>query len=79
MLHKKAEVGEAVDVGGELIRLANSIVMRMAVSKRCFNLENDADEVRKRLKESVKLRGSLTYQITFGSVNNWISKDSGRS
>ncbi|KAF7818981.1 cytochrome P450 93A3-like [Senna tora] len=55
MMLKKGEVGEAVDVGAELLKLASSIIMRMAISKSCFNPEDDAHEVRKRVKESAKL------------------------
>lgn len=55
MMLKKAEVGESVDVGGELLKLASSIIARMAISKSCFNTDDDAHEMRKRVQESAKL------------------------
>ncbi|KAG6743815.1 hypothetical protein POTOM_052518 [Populus tomentosa] len=41
---KKAEAKEAVDVGGELMRLTNNIISRMLLRTRCSDNENEADE-----------------------------------
>ncbi|KAG6744806.1 hypothetical protein POTOM_051446 [Populus tomentosa] len=50
---KKAEAKEAVDVGGELMRLTNNIISRMLLRTRCSDNENGADEgFEKRLKDA---------------------------
>ncbi|KAB5551846.1 hypothetical protein DKX38_009157 [Salix brachista] len=48
---KRAEAKEAVDVGGELMRLTNNIISRMLLRTRCSDTENEADDVRKLVKE----------------------------
>lgn len=48
---KRAEAKEAVDVGGELMRLANDVMSRMLLRTRCSDTENEADDVRKLVKE----------------------------
>ncbi|KAG6771330.1 hypothetical protein POTOM_022679 [Populus tomentosa] len=41
---KRAEAKEAVDVGGELMRLANDVMSRMLLRTRCSDTENEADD-----------------------------------
>ena len=48
---KRAEAKEAVDVGAELMRLTNNIISRMLLRTRCSDTENEADDVRKLVKE----------------------------
>jgi cytochrome P450 len=48
---KRAEAKEAVDVGGELMRLTNNIISRMLLRTRCSDTENEADDVRELVKE----------------------------
>ncbi|KAJ9181141.1 hypothetical protein P3X46_009304 [Hevea brasiliensis] len=48
---KKAEAKEAVNIGGELMRLTNNIISRMVLRTRCSDKEDEAGEVRKLVKE----------------------------
>ncbi|KAL2326954.1 hypothetical protein Fmac_020381 [Flemingia macrophylla] len=69
MVQKKSEACEAVNVGDELLKLTNSIVMRMAISKSCFIATNgDDDEARKvveRVKECAVLSGRFNLADYF--------------
>ncbi|XP_028777562.1 cytochrome P450 93A2-like [Neltuma alba] len=56
---KKAHTGEVLDVRAELVKLANSIVMRMALNKSLCNNDEEAHEVVQALKESAKVSGRL--------------------
>ncbi|KAK8515133.1 hypothetical protein V6N13_122125 [Hibiscus sabdariffa] len=51
LIQEKAEAGEAVDVGEELMRLTNNIISRMLLSKRCSDKEDEANEVLTLVKE----------------------------
>ena len=65
MLRKKGEACEAVNVADELLKLTNSIVMRMAISKSCFNSDDEAHKVTDRVKESAMLSGMFNLQDYF--------------
>lgn len=54
LLLDKANAGEAVDVGVELIRLTNNIISRMALRTRCSEKEDEAGKV---VKEMCELAG----------------------
>lgn len=58
-LLEKARLGNAVDIGAELVRLANSVIVRMAFSKSFFDAEtkDEALELARRVKDSAKLCG----------------------
>lgn len=58
-LLNKAEAGEAVDVGGQLMRLTNNVISRMTMSERCSENEHDADEVTKLVKAIAELTGKF--------------------
>jgi len=61
LMHKKGEAGEAVDVGGELLTLTNSIITRMTMRKT-FGSENDTCEVkdiRKMVTDTAELAGKF--------------------
>ncbi|KAL1368215.1 3,9-dihydroxypterocarpan 6A-monooxygenase-like [Arachis duranensis] len=65
-LRKKGEASEAVNVVDELLKLTNSIVMRMAISKSCFDIHNDdADKVIEMVKESALLSAKINLQDHF--------------
>ncbi|KAJ1409907.1 Cytochrome P450 [Sesbania bispinosa] len=56
LLQKKGEAFEAVDVGGELLTLTNSIITSMTMSRTCSENNSDVEDIRKmgmnkRLKE----------------------------
>ncbi|XWS56217.1 hypothetical protein CRYUN_Cryun09bG0067200 [Craigia yunnanensis] len=51
IIQEKAEAGEAVDIGVELMRLTNNIISRMLLSKRCSDKEDEANEVQTLVKE----------------------------
>ncbi|KAJ1409913.1 Cytochrome P450 [Sesbania bispinosa] len=65
MMQKKAEAFEAVNVADELLKLTNSIVMRMAISKSCFNTDDEAHKVTERIKESAKVSGMFNLADYF--------------
>ncbi|GMY14148.1 cytochrome P450 93A3-like [Fagus crenata] len=56
---KKAEASEAVDVGGELMRVSNNIISRMTMSQRCSQNENEADKLTKLVKATAELTGKF--------------------
>ncbi|OMO70127.1 Cytochrome P450 [Corchorus olitorius] len=51
IIQEKAEAGEAVDLGVELMRLTNNIISRMLLGKRCSDKEDEANEVQTIVKE----------------------------
>lgn len=58
---KKAEAGESVDVGGHLISLTNNVISRMTMGQRCSDNEDEADEIRKIVKETAELTGKFNF------------------
>lgn len=70
LLLKKADACKAVDVGGELMRLTNNIVSRMIMSQRCSENDNEADEVRKVVKETAELTGKFNISDYIGFCRN---------
>ncbi|XP_062167331.1 cytochrome P450 93A3-like [Alnus glutinosa] len=56
---QKAEAGEAVDVGGQLMRVTNNVISRMVMSVRCSENEHEADEVAKVVKATAELSGKF--------------------
>ncbi|KAK1391100.1 3,9-dihydroxypterocarpan 6A-monooxygenase [Heracleum sosnowskyi] len=56
VMFKKSLVGEAVNVGGELIRLTNNVISSMVMRKRSES-EEEAGEVRKLIKEIFEISG----------------------
>ncbi|XP_027070598.1 cytochrome P450 93A3-like [Coffea eugenioides] len=59
LLSRKSKAGEAVDVGAELIRLANNVVSRMAMSRRCSENENEAADIKTIIHEIAELTGKF--------------------
>ncbi|KAK9005833.1 hypothetical protein V6N11_043253 [Hibiscus sabdariffa] len=62
LMEKKASTGEKVDVGGELVRLTNNIVSRMAMNQTCSDNEDEAEEVRKLVEATAELTGQFNLQ-----------------
>lgn len=58
-LSAKANCGESVDVGSELIRTTNNVISRMVMSQRCSGDENEAGGVRKLVQETAELTGKF--------------------
>ncbi|KAF5474084.1 hypothetical protein F2P56_006017 [Juglans regia] len=58
-LLNKAEAGEAVDVGGQLLRVTNNVISRMSMSERCSENEHEADDVAKLVKAIAELTGKF--------------------
>lgn len=65
MLKMKGEACERVNVGDELLKLTNSVVMRMAIGKSCFNVDDEAQKVTERVKESSKVSGMFNLADYF--------------
>ena len=59
LLLRKSKAGEAVDVGAELIRLANNLVSRMVMSRRCSENENEAADIKTIIHEIAELTGKF--------------------
>ncbi|CAI0388367.1 unnamed protein product [Linum tenue] len=55
----RAEAGEPMDVGGELIRVANNVISVMAMGERCSGGADEADWVRKLVAETAELTGKF--------------------
>ncbi|XP_023730910.1 cytochrome P450 93A3 [Lactuca sativa] len=45
-LSEKAKVGKSVELEGELIKMANNIISRMLMSKRCSDEDDDAGDIK---------------------------------
>lgn len=59
LLSQKAEAGEEVDVGAELLRVTNNVISRMLMSVRCCEDEDEAGGVRMLVKETAELTGKF--------------------
>lgn len=68
---KKAEAKEAVNVGGELMRLTNNIISRMLLRTRCSDKKDEADEVRKLVKELNELGAKFNLSDTIWFCKNF--------
>ncbi|PIA53462.1 hypothetical protein AQUCO_00900210v1 [Aquilegia coerulea] len=56
---RKSDSEDTVDVGGELITLANNIISRMMMNKRCSESEKEAEDVRSLVHEVAELTGTF--------------------
>lgn len=70
LMLKKADANEEVDVGGELTRVTNNVISRMCMSQRCSEDDNEADQVRKLVKDTAELTGKFNL-----SDYIWICKN----
>lgn len=69
-LLKKADKGEEVDVGAELVRLTNNIISRMALNRRCSDDDEEAQEVREVVGEMCELAGRFNFSDMFWFCRN---------
>ncbi|KAK6941882.1 Cytochrome P450 [Dillenia turbinata] len=68
-LAKKAKVGEAVDIGGELMSLTNNVISRMTMSQRCTESEG-AGDIKKLVQETAELTGKFNLSDYIGFCKN---------
>ncbi|KAJ1377815.1 Cytochrome P450 [Sesbania bispinosa] len=59
LLQKKGEAFEAVDVGGELLTLNNSIITSMTMSRTCSENNSDVEDIRKMVTDTAELVGKF--------------------
>ncbi|XP_039158424.1 cytochrome P450 93A3-like [Eucalyptus grandis] len=59
---RKSQANEAVDVGQELTALANNIISRTTISRRCSATSEEASEVRTLVDEVGGLSGKFNFQ-----------------
>lgn len=71
LMLKKAELGEAVNFGGELMRLTNNVISRMTLGQRCSDSEDEAGEVRKLVKELNVLGAKFNLSDTIWLFKNF--------
>lgn len=57
LLQTKADEGREVDVGGELMKLSNNVISRMTLGKSCAEDEEEAEGIRKLVKDVALLTG----------------------
>ncbi|KVI12065.1 3,9-dihydroxypterocarpan 6A-monooxygenase-like [Cynara cardunculus var. scolymus] len=58
-LSKKAKLGKPMDLKGELLKLTNNMISRMLMSKRCSEVESEADDIRKLVTEISEITGTF--------------------
>lgn len=58
----------AVDLGAELMKLTNNVTCRMVMSTRCSEKCEDADKIRKLVKESFELAAKLCFGDVLGPL-----------
>ena len=71
LMLRKGKAGEAVDVGGELLRLSNNVVSRMIMSQTCSEDDSEAEEVRKLVQDTVLLTGKFNVSDFVWFFKNW--------
>ncbi|KAK7392828.1 hypothetical protein VNO78_21276 [Psophocarpus tetragonolobus] len=60
VLKAKGEAREAVNVGGELMTLTNSVISRMLLNRTCCeNNDDDMEDVRKMVEDTAELAGKF--------------------
>ncbi|XP_045831115.1 cytochrome P450 705A5-like [Trifolium pratense] len=59
-------VATAVDLGAELMKFTNNVTCRMAMSTRCSEKCEDAEKIRKLVKESFELAAKLCFGDVLG-------------
>ncbi|XP_039061722.1 cytochrome P450 93A3-like [Hibiscus syriacus] len=70
LIREKAETGEAVDVGAELMKLTNNVISRMLLGKRCSDKEDEASEVQAIVKEMNSLSTKFNLADSFWFCKN---------
>lgn len=71
LLLKKGKACEDVDVGGELLILSNNIVSRMLMCQTWCENDDEAEEMRKLVQETVLLTGKFNVSDFIWFFKNW--------
>ncbi|KAL4578868.1 hypothetical protein LXL04_014999 [Taraxacum kok-saghyz] len=56
---QKAEIGKAVDLEGEVVKLINNVISRMLMGERCSEKDDEAGEMRKLVAEMAEIMGQF--------------------
>ncbi|CAL2272541.1 unnamed protein product [Prunus armeniaca] len=67
----KADKGEELDVGSELVRLSNNIISRMALKRRCSEQDEEAHMVRELVGKMNELAGKFNFTDMFWFCKNF--------
>nr|XP_043637685.1 cytochrome P450 93A3-like [Erigeron canadensis] len=59
LISKKTKVGEAVDLGKELMKLTNNVISIMLMGERCMDMEEGVDDVMKLVADMVQAAGNF--------------------
>lgn len=70
-LQAKAKEKESVDVRGELLKFANNVICRMAMSRRCSGTEGEAAMPRKLVEETAELTGKFNLSDYIWFLKNY--------
>ncbi|KAJ9174445.1 hypothetical protein P3X46_013086 [Hevea brasiliensis] len=62
LMLQKGQEGKEVNLGEELMTLANNIISRMTMSKRCSTTDDEAGDVRKLIEEVGVITGKFNFQ-----------------
>ncbi|KAG9450675.1 hypothetical protein H6P81_010640 [Aristolochia fimbriata] len=69
-LARKAELGKPAEMGAELLKLANNVISRMAMGRRCAETEGEAVDVAKLVEEVAELAGKFNVADYIGFCRN---------
>lgn len=65
LLQGKGKAGEAVELGVELLTLANNIITKMALSKTCSENNSDMEDIKKMVSDIIELLGTFVISDFF--------------
>ncbi|EXC30899.1 Cytochrome P450 93A1 [Morus notabilis] len=67
LMLRKADRKEAIEVDVELAKLMNNVISRMTMSQKCSDDDNEAEEIRKLVRETTEIAGrfNLSEYIWF--------------
>ncbi|CAJ1933969.1 unnamed protein product [Sphenostylis stenocarpa] len=68
LLENAREKGGAIDLGSEFMKLTNNVTCRMAMSTSCSEKCEDAERIRKLVKESFELAAKLCFGDVLGPL-----------
>ncbi|KAK9291046.1 hypothetical protein L1049_009230 [Liquidambar formosana] len=57
LILKKAEAGDSIDIGQEIMRTLNNVITRMTMGQRCSENEDEASKVTKMVQDMNRLTG----------------------
>ncbi|XP_054785863.1 cytochrome P450 93A3-like [Prosopis cineraria] len=71
LLLDRAERGQTVDVGGELLTVSNNIVSRMLMGQTCSEDDVEAQEIRQLVRDTAELTGLFNVSDFIWFCKNW--------